>query len=320
MPSASHWHGPIKWREISPSSRRLGGAEDQSYLQQSASGGTSPHYWTFWAANKLGGVNDGASFYLFFSLCSIIFLAKAVSVLPSLLFVELLSTLFKTFSVLYIGIGACTGCLFLKMRAFAICFCTGVALVTQGKQGDSRIKRLAWMKITQWLHSRHGDTQTGSVCSVNPIMPSQKRSAIIFMYYVIYYCIQLFPYKSLLTPLAVWCPARGEWSHCQLSKRVKFFHLNSLHVDDITPRFPSWSWWLLSSLGEQFDWYLKVPALEMQTPRGVVLINSPPVINGGGVREHVSLRDLLEVNQREMLGKMRRRSATLDSEEGEKRC
>lgn len=25
--------------------------------------------------------------------------------------------------------------------------------------------------------------------------------------------------------------------------------------------------------------------LEMQTPRGVVLINSPPVVNGGDVRE-----------------------------------
>lgn len=34
-----------KTREICPPSRRWDRAEDQSYLQQSASGGTSPHYW-----------------------------------------------------------------------------------------------------------------------------------------------------------------------------------------------------------------------------------------------------------------------------------
>lgn len=93
LPSASHWRRPIKRKEISPSARRLGGAEDQSYLLQSASGGTSPRYWTFWAAAKLGGVNDGASFYCVFPLFHYFpFSAKAVSVLPSIRFVDLLQT------------------------------------------------------------------------------------------------------------------------------------------------------------------------------------------------------------------------------------
>lgn len=34
------------------------------------------------------------------------------------------------------------------------------------------------------------------------------------------------------------------------------------------------------------------PALEMQTPRGAPLINSPPVINGGDVREDVTPREI----------------------------
>lgn len=56
------------------------------------------------------------------------------------------------------------------------------------------------------------------------------------------------------------------------------------------------------------------PALVMRTPHGAPLINSPPVINGGDVREDVTPRerDLLEVNQSRMLGRMMRRSAALD--------
>lgn len=190
MPSASHWHGPIKWREISPSSRRLGGAEDQSYLQQSASGGTSPHYWTFWAANKLGGVKDGASFYLFFSLCSIFFfLAKAVSVLPSLLLVELLSTLCKTFSVTYRN-----WCVYRLSRLqdassrhlFLHRCCSGYARDT------GRHSRLAWMKITQWPHSRHGDTHKRALCVVWIRLCPVKRRAPLSSSIMLYIILLIF--------------------------------------------------------------------------------------------------------------------------------
>lgn len=52
--------------------------------------------------------------------------------------------------------------------------------------------------------------------------------------------------------------------------------------------------WLLSSLWEEFDWYLKVPHLRWRCRRHVVLLwlTPPPVINGGDVREDVTPREI----------------------------
>lgn len=237
MPPTSHWQGPIKRKEISPSSRRLGGAEDQSYLQQSASGGTGHHYWTFWAADKLGVVTDRARFHWGFSL----------GFFASHLLIYFLLYMYKyTYIVVYIHtcIYVCICvyiythihiCVYLYTYTHIYTYvCVYIARVMR-EWLCSSLKRLVWMEMTQQTHINRSTLYVVGIkyCAV-------KRGLHLYVNLLLYYVSFYSSFFLINFLLLHWvCHAQGEWSLLQLSKRVKSFHLKSLHVDDITPRFPS---------------------------------------------------------------------------------